>query len=167
MSPADNSRTSPNRCRRNSSGTRVTNEALSGQYWEDQFVLFPLPKAAPSPCGFRMNCTVCSPLLSLTVTRALLCLSWEPPCQQASSQLLFALFTTQICTTASPQWLQQLLSQSPKVCSWCSPFQTSSTWNHTHSGFSQSNSKIQEMNAEEPIYLPCRPLLLILWLSST
>lgn len=61
VSPANNSRTSPNRCRRNSTRTRVTNEAHSGQYWKDQFFLFPLSKAAPSPCGFRMNCTVCSP----------------------------------------------------------------------------------------------------------
>lgn len=35
----------------------------------------------------------------------------------------------------------------------------------TKSVFSHSNSKTQEKNAEEPISLPCRPLLLFPWLS--
>lgn len=168
MSPANSSRTSPNRCRRNSNGTRVTNEALSGQYWEDQFFLFPLPKTAPSPCGFRMNCTVCSPLVSLTVIRALLCLSWEPP---LSASLKFAAFCfiyhpdlyyckPSMATTTAITVSQGLLL----VLSIPNEQHLES---HTHSGFSQSNSIIQEMNADEPIYLPCRPLLLILWLSST
>lgn len=82
-------------------------------------------------------------LLSLTVLRALLGLSREPPCQQASSLLPFALFPTQTCTTASPQRLQ-LLSEPPQDCSCCSPLKMSSTCNLTHSLVSHSNSKIQE-----------------------
>lgn len=38
---------------------------------------------------------------------------------------------------------------------------------HTQSGFSQQLQNPGEINVEEPTYLPCRPLLWILWLSST